>query len=492
MKFLSVQDSVSSGPQTASFEELYTDERWQLLGDLIPDGLIMVDPGGLVRYMNSAAESINEVYRLMAVGHSLTDLIRQSRIDCSVLLEAFDHSSRINKVVRDTSGRAYLLTTRGYRRWSGESSAFMIVLRNLDALTKITNRTYGETSGLVFAPLPVETGADAADAEPIISGEATTTVVTRGLRAIAMNVRLLILGESGVGKTELARLLHRRSGSVSRPFIHVNCGAIPDSLFESEMFGYERGAFTGASTRGKKGLIEAADGGILFLDEVGEIPLHCQAKILQVLEEGIIQRVGATAPRHLRLQIIAATNRDLLTLVEEGRFRRDLYYRLSVVTLILPPLKERRELIPLLLERFLTKVNQRRSIPLAIDSGCRRRLLEYAWPGNVRELQNIVEHLAVVCERTASERDLPLEQMKFPDFAGLPPRLEADAVPALQAPEDIVFPPGFSLREAVKNYESTLIEAAIQKTGSKRKAAELLGVDIATVVRKSRGQAGAE
>ncbi|MDR2366082.1 MAG: sigma 54-interacting transcriptional regulator [Zoogloeaceae bacterium] len=510
MKFAAPHPSPVAAPKITDFEELYVDERWRVLGDLIPDGLIMVNRSGLVSYMNSAAESINEVYRLTVIGHSLEDLVQQSRIDCSGLLEAFEHGSRINKIVCDANGRAYLLSTRSYRWWSGESSDFMIVLRNLDALEKIARRLYegeGETS-LRFMPLaaarlpilsdgviplaagaPNFTSAPADDApagadELIVSGASTTAIVERGLRAIAMNIRLLILGESGVGKTELARLLHRRSGPAVRPFVHVNCGAIPDTLFESEMFGYERGAFTGASSKGKKGLIEAAEGGILFLDEVGEIPLHCQAKILQVLEEGVIQRVGATASRRLRLQVIAATNRDLLTLVEEGRFRRDLYYRLSVVTLLLPPLRERRELIPLLADRFLANVNQRRKTPLTIDADCRRRLQEYAYPGNVRELQNIVEYLGVVSDRIASEADLPREQM-----ATLPAaEVLSGAAAALSAPTRAVptFPAGFSLREAVRNYESALIDAAIQKTGSKRKAAELLGVDIATVVRKSK------
>lgn len=479
MKFVSIPEELAS-KRTASLEELYTDERWLALGDLIPDGLLIIDPAGIVRYMNSAAESINEVYRVMVVGHSLDELIQQSRIDLSILPEAFTHGARINKTVQDTDGHGYLLSTRGYWRWSGESSAFMVVLRNLTILAK--NIKTEQEAAIVFT-LPGATAKAGAqsDNEPIISGEATSKIVTRGLRAIAMNVNVLILGESGVGKTELARLLHRRSGSPTRPFVHVNCGSIPDSLFESEMFGYERGAFTGASSRGKKGLIEAADGGVLFLDEIGEIPLHCQAKILQILEEGIIQRVGATVSRQLRLQIIAATNRDLYTLVEEGRFRRDLYYRLCVVTLDLPPLRARPELLAPLIERFLEKVNQRRSVPLAIDAGCRRRLLACSWPGNVRELQNIIEYLGVSCDRTATEADLPLraEEFSMPVPAGTVSPAEIMPLPVTSE---------VNLREAVRNYESAMIEAAIQKTGSKRKAAELLGVDIATVVRKSRTQ----
>ena len=252
------------------------------------------------------------------------------------------------------------------------------------------------------------------------------------------------------------------------------------------MLGYERGAFTGALARGKKGLIEAADGGTLFLDEVGEIPLQCQAKILRVLEDGLVLRVGATTPRRLRLQIIAATNRDLQQLVLEERFRRDLFYRLSVVTLHLPPLRQRAELIPPLLERFLADVNRRRTVPLTIDAGCRRRLETYSFPGNVRELENIVEHLAVVSDTVATVSDLP--------FAAEPGSVaQHSAIPApSEQPEPLspaAFPQDFDLRDAVRRYESQLIDAAIRSVGSKRKAAELLGVDIATIVRKSRASA---
>ncbi|MDR3159320.1 MAG: sigma 54-interacting transcriptional regulator [Zoogloeaceae bacterium] len=485
MKFMSIADNLTPSSRASDFEALYIDDRWRALGDLIPDGLVMVDPAGLVRYMNSAAESINEVYRQMVVGHPLEDFVQQARLDYSVIPEAFHHGyARVNKVVRDADNRDYLVSTRSYRSWSGESSAFMILTRNLDALDKIAGRTQQaqQQASPVFMPAPLRSAASAEN-EPIVSGQATTQAVTRGLRAIDMSARLLILGESGVGKTELARQLHRKSSFAACPFVHVNCGSIPDSLFESEMFGYERGAFTGASSRGKKGLIEAAEGGILFLDEVGEIPLHCQAKILQAIEEGLVQRVGATAPRKLQMQIIAATNRDLRAQVEEGSFRRDLYYRLSAVPIVLPPLRERRELIAPLTERFLARVNLRRKTPLMLDAGCLRRLQAYAYPGNVRELQNIIEYLGVACDHAASEMDLPFFEQET--FSRATRTLAAQDAPNAGSME---LSAGVNLRDAVRNYESTLIDAAIQKTGSKRKAAELLGVDIATVVRKSKGK----
>ncbi|MDR1646698.1 MAG: sigma 54-interacting transcriptional regulator [Zoogloeaceae bacterium] len=493
MKFLSLEGLPPSA-RVSDFEAFYADDRWRALGDLIPDGIIIVDATGFVRYMNAAAESINEVYRQMVVGHSLEDFVQQSRLDYSVLLEVFEHGyARVSKTVFDDRGRAYLISTRSHYAWNGDNVAFMIVLRDLEAQTRAANRASrasSEVPGLLFAPPLVETGtrlpagAHAAD-ETMLGDKVMMTLTERGLRAMAMNIRILILGESGVGKTELARLLHRKSGSAVRPFVHVNCGSIPDSLWESEMFGYERGAFTGASARGKKGLVEEANGGILFLDEVGEIPLHCQAKMLQMLEEGFVQRVGSTTPRRLQVQIIAATHRDLRVLAREGKFRADLYYRLAVITLTLPPLRERREVIPALLDRFLARVNQRRATPLLLEASCRRHLSAYAWPGNVRELQNVVEYLGVACDETASETDLPLEAVAL-DALSAAPEVETVALAEAAAAD---FPAGFSLREAVRQYETTLIEAAIRQTGSKRRAAELLGVDSATVVRKSKGAA---
>ena len=482
MKFFNASDSISKASDGLDMESLFADERWQALGDLIPDGLIIVDHAGIVRYMNAAAESINERSRVMIVGRPLSDLVRQTRLDLISLMDAFASGSRTNKLITDAGGRNYVMSTRCLRQWDGETNCFLVVLRNLDSLAKISNPTADAPR---LAPVLVRNVSP--DTEPVLACPTTTAIMQRGLRSIAMGSRLLILGESGVGKTELARYLHRSAGSPDRPFVHINCGSIPDSLFESEMFGYERGSFTGASTRGKKGLIEAADGGTLFLDEVGEIPLQSQAKILQVLEEGMVQRVGATTPHRLQLQVIAATNCDLRSLVKEGCFRRDLYYRLSVITLVVPPLRDRPELIPLLLDRFLAQVNSRRPNPLQIDAGCRRLLQAYAYPGNVRELQNIIEHLAVVCDESAGEEDLPTEQM---DFEGAPSFLPACSCHAhAHAPEiesALDFSAGFDLKEAVRKYESDLIESAIQKTKSKRKAAALLNVDIATIVRKSK------
>lgn len=315
--------------------------------------------------------------------------------------------------------------------------------------------------------------------------EITAKLLTVGQRAISMGSRVLLLGESGVGKTEFAKLLHRRSGRESSPFVHVNCAGIPESLFESEMFGYERGSFTGALTRGKAGLIESADGGTLFLDEIGETPLQSQAKLLMVLESGLVQRVGAVQPRRVKVNVVAATNQNLRELVEQGRFRRDLYYRLSVVVLSLPPLRLQRDLIDPLVERFLASVNQRRETPLQLTKGCRDKLRTYDFPGNIRELQNLVEYLSVACETTATEDDLFLETSEEATLGGGNTLAIGGEQPTEESSDEQMVM-GLGLKALVRRYESKVIEDAIRRCGSKRKAAELLQTDIATISRKSR------
>jgi transcriptional regulator with GAF, ATPase, and Fis domain len=218
---------------------------------------------------------------------------------------------------------------------------------------------------------------------------------------------VLILGESGTGKELIARCLHDLSGRKIKPLIRVNCAAVPKELFESEFFGHVRGAFTGA-IKDRVGRFELADGGTLFLDEVGEIPLDLQSKLLRVLQEGQFERLGEDRTRHVSVRVVAATNRDLLAEAQAGRFRLDLYYRLSVFPVSMPPLRERREDIPALADYFLKQATARLNVPRpALTSAHLSALQSYEWPGNIRELQNVIER-AVILSRTGPLKfDLP-------------------------------------------------------------------------------------
>jgi two-component system, NtrC family, response regulator AtoC len=263
---------------------------------------------------------------------------------------------------------------------------------------------------------------------------------------------VLITGESGTGKELIARALHENSARHAGPFIKINCAAIPKTLMESELFGYEKGAFTGA-VGAKPGRFELAHGGTLFLDEIGEIPVEMQVKLLRVLQESEFERVGGIKTIKVDVRLVTATNRDLVQDISAGSFREDLYYRLNVVPIHIPPLRERREDIPLLVEHFLAKFNDRLKKQIdAVSADAISRLVSYHWPGNIRELENLMERTMLFCERSEIQvSDLP------PEIGGLPP------VSAAASPN------AASLKEAVRaeteRVERELIQKALDETG---------------------------
>jgi two-component system response regulator HydG len=297
------------------------------------------------------------------------------------------------------------------------------------------------------------------------------------LQAAASEATVLLLGESGTGKELLARALHENSARAKGPFVAVNCAAIPESILEAELFGYEKGAFTGA-TSAREGRFEAASGGTLFLDEIGEISRHVQVKLLRVLQEGEIERLGGSGrslPVDLRL--IAATNVDLGREVREGRFREDLFYRLNVVPIVVPALRDRREDIPLLAQHFVQLYADKNGKKI---SGLTRRALDllggYAWPGNVRELENTIERAVVLTrEATIDEGDLPGEVRAAGGQAASGPMLS------------------FSVGTRLDEIEMRVIQATLAQTrGDKRLAAQLLGIATRTIYRRleSLGEGG--
>jgi two-component system response regulator AtoC len=270
------------------------------------------------------------------------------------------------------------------------------------------------------------------------------------------------MGESGTGKELVARALHYHSDRSQKPFIPLNCGAIPENLLESELFGHAKGAFTDA-IRTKKGLFEEADGGTLFMDEIGELPLQLQVKLLRVLQEGEIRRVGESKPIQVDVRIVAATAKDLIREVGEGRFREDLFYRLNVFPVHLPPLRERKEDIPLLVTHFIKKYNEVIGKKVAgIHAKALEVLLNYRWFGNVRELENTIERAIVLSDGPELEREnLPVEIQGYQEAALSSPVVEED----------------YSIKKASKAMEIDLIQKALKKTrGNHTHAAKLLEI----------------
>ncbi|MGE0645763.1 MAG: sigma-54-dependent transcriptional regulator [Nitrospira sp.] len=285
---------------------------------------------------------------------------------------------------------------------------------------------------------------------------------------------VMIQGESGTGKELVARMLHFNSLRRDRPLVPVNCGAIPENLLESELFGHEKGAFTGA-THARMGRFELAHGGTIFLDEIGEMSLPLQVKLLRVLQEREFERVGGNRTIHVDVRIIAATNQDLETMVEERRFRQDLFYRLNVIPIVIPPLRERRSDIPLLIDHFLSRFNQNKHTHVVgLEDEALRLLTEYDWPGNIRELENMMERLVVLKKHgMVSSEDLPQKISR----TSMVPELKEQFI---RLSED-----GIHLSREVEQYEKHLIMEALKKAnGVTSRAAQLLHLNRTTLVEK--------
>ena len=304
--------------------------------------------------------------------------------------------------------------------------------------------------------------------EPIIaSSRSMRNVMQLALRLASVDSTVLITGESGVGKGVIAKLLHENGARKEFPFITVNCGAIPESLIESELFGYERGAFTGSRIEGKKGLFEAAQKGTIFLDEISELPLNLQVKLLQVIQDREFTRVGGVNRIPVDVRIISATNKDLHLLVKSGKFREDLYYRLNVVPINVPPLRERPEDILPLIQSNLEKYNNQLGENKTLEPAALAVLLHYSWPGNIRELQNIVERLIL------TTRDNLITEENLPVFI----RTSAEAQP-VQSMEHT------SLRASMERAEKEVLTRALAEYKSTRAIAKALQVSQPTIVRK--------
>ena len=287
------------------------------------------------------------------------------------------------------------------------------------------------------------------------------------------NTTVLISGESGTGKELVARAIHSASPRCDGPFVTINCTAMPDNLLESELFGYKKGAFTGANTN-KKGLFETANNGTIFLDEIGSIPMSMQMKLLRVLQEKEIRQVGGTEDIKIDVRVVAATNEDLVKKIAEHSFREDLYYRLSVIPIELPPLSRRKEDIPLLINHFINMFNTENARQVEISAKAVKLLKQHAWPGNVRELENSIKRAATLSE------DGRLEPDDFPELAGLR-STSSDAADT----SNIKNEERLSLKDYIKNIEVSYLKAVVAECNDdKELAAEKLGVSLATLYRK--------
>ena len=320
-------------------------------------------------------------------------------------------NAEIHEVVKYNTNDYVITTVAPVIDTSGQPTFFLYTITNYSEtlrMQKELSLSHARTSALEEQLLELQFRKQLGDI--VVKDRTMKHIFQMGARLAFVPASVVILGESGVGKDVLAKFIHRSGPRKEQPFIHVNLGAIPKELFESQLFGYAPGAFTGASRSGKLGLIRLADKGTLFLDEVGELPLDIQAKLLQVLQDKAVRAIGSTEMVPVDVRIISATNRDLAGMVQNGTFRLDLYYRLNVIELKIPPLRQRRDEIPLLAYRFLQEFNERYGTNKEFSPEVIESFRAYPWPGNIRELRHVVESLVVLGpEQIISPEHLPGE-----------------------------------------------------------------------------------
>ncbi|CAK7058540.1 sigma 54-interacting transcriptional regulator [Tissierella sp.] len=377
-----------------AYEDLL--EEFNAILDASNDGIHITDGKGVTLRFNKSCERIDGVKADYVIGKHMEELVAEGIYSESVALAVIKEKKQIS-MLQQVNGKEVIGTGTPIFK-DGELYRIVINSRDITELrdlkrgleeAKLINKKYQQE-------LDIISSKDKAKNNNIIyNSDKMDKIIDLALRVAKVDSTVLIEGESGVGKGVLSYFLHNNSLRYNKPFIKINCGAIPENLLESELFGYEKGSFTGANKEGKVGLIQLADKGTLFLDEIGELPLNLQVKLLNVIQNKELTKVGGTTTIPIDIRIIAATNRNLQDMVKNKVFREDLYYRLKVVPITIPPLRERKEDIPPLILNFLNRFNEKYNYNKKISPDAMKILLSYNWSGNIREVENLIERLVV-------------------------------------------------------------------------------------------------
>lgn len=453
--------------ELSSFQEMAT--TLQAIFDSSSDGIWVTNGDGIVTQINRASEKLNGIKAENIVGKSINCILKGGLMDVSVSQEVMEKQQK-SSILQNISRTERQLLCTGTPVFDGDGRLSMVVVNERDVTEllnlrehlkdarEITEKARKEITNLNMTELGQ--GSYVAESKSI------KRLLDSALKLAQLEVSgILLLGESGTGKSMLAKLLHQHSPRSGGPFLAVNCAAVPEQLFEAELFGYEKGAFTGARESGKAGLLALADGGTFFLDEVGEMPLAVQAKLLKCIDEKEFTPLGGTTPKKINCIIIAATNKDLEKQVSELLFRKDLFYRLNVFTLTIPPLRDRVEDIFALVTLFLNKYNERYGKSKSLSPTSLRILQNYSFPGNIRELDSLIKKGVAVAEGEV------LDSYLMQDLHG---KDEGEPLPTT----------GLSLAEALDKVEREMFIEAQKVCLTTRDIARYLKVSQPTVVRK--------
>ena len=457
---------------------------YQVVVDHLDENILITDGGERILYVNPAYERSFGSGRETLVGCKISDLIKSGRyFTSSIAPEVIREKTRVMRLVSGAGNERPSIVV-GVPILDGQENILytVISIRSISSFADLRDHFHAFLSNLRTlhpqggAVKIYENSHMISGEEPLVGNSAVMHNIQYLVEKVSdTDASVLITGESGTGKELVANAIYNASNRSNKPFIKVNCSSIPASLIESELFGYEKGAFSGASTSGKKGLFEAANGGTILLDEIGDMPLDAQAKLLRVLQSSEVTRVGGTRPVKLNIRVIASTNNNLKEKIKAGAFRQDLYYRLHIIPIHIPPLRERRDDIPLLCQHYLDVfANQyHRSVTLSEENMALLR--DYSWPGNIRELRNIMEYLVVCCA------DIPyIDNFLLRGILDL----EEEPASAAQETKGAETAENLTLGEAVARCEREMLKSTMRKVSSMKAASQLLGVDISTISRK--------
>ncbi|AET69003.1 transcriptional regulator containing PAS, AAA-type ATPase, and DNA-binding domains [Desulfosporosinus orientis DSM 765] len=437
------------------------------------DGMLVVNTErAVLRANKSALQLLN---RLDYSQYCVLRDIKSEVAGCldEMSMEIIEQKKTLTKVYTKADGQEIMITGNPRMSQAGQVIQVIFNMRDMTELQRLKFQVeQAKEEKLRYSVELLELRGKLLKEDLITISSTMEPILELMLRVSQVDSTVLITGESGVGKEVAAKRIHKLSRKENGPFITINCGAIPENLMESELFGYEKGAFTGASKEGKIGLMEAADGGNVFLDEIGELPLNLQVKLLRVLQEKVIYRIGGIKPININVRIIAATNRNLKDMVKKKTFREDLFYRLNVVQIEIPPLRARKEDILPLSEHFLKKYCSKYDKQKRITQQVYRIFECYHWPGNIRELENVIERAVILSQGEMIEAHHLPENLNI----GINGKAEVE----------VTVRGVISLDEGVQMMEKELLRKALGTEKSSRKTAQLLGITHTTVLRKAK------
>lgn len=449
--------------------------RWAFYDKIfndIEEEIFVTDRNGKVLYMNPQSEKICGVGRDDCIGRNVQELQKKGIFSESMTLEVIAKDEKVEKIVEVASGRHIISTA--IPLYTGDADGgkrleyVLCTSKDINAINELVQENESIARELDDSKKELVALRQRVISQKnyVFESPAMKEVRKTIMRIAPTDVTVLVDGETGAGKEVVANLIHSLSNRSGSPLMKVNCGLIPSELLESELFGYMPGAFSGALKEGKIGVIEAGNKGTIFLDEIGEMPLLLQVKLLEFLQDRKIQRLGGVKKIPIDVRVVAVTNRNLKEMVEQGEFRKDLYYRLNVMPIHLPPLRERKEDIQPLAKLFLQKFNHQYHFHKRFAEEVLQGLVQYDWPGNVRELMHVVERFAVSAEEDVIGEGLLREVLGKPILSNR--IICTEILPLMEAREEL---------------DRILVTTAMDRFGSTRKAAETLGVNQSTVVR---------